>query len=1489
MRNRRLLIVLVVMVVVLGVGAGAVYWRISLLDRRALESRALGMESVKAGNHVDALHQVGRYLQRYKDANDVEAMLAYANARLNVPLPNNKHVLESMGMFRRVLNIDSQNHEAQSRLLELYQMANYGKETLDLAADILKQDPDNVEALRAEATTYARQREFDKALERAERIREIAPQDVKNHAFILLTLQQKGSPKEVLRDYADSQANLKKTKAPYFLVKALSYRVADEVNEAYQAADIAATTVIDNLKAIAVVKALLEDMRAGEASHDAATLRAALERRMGESKEAQDLLGKESGLTLAEQHATLLVLKAINSGREGHEQAVAEIVRELDGRADDHVAKAWSPLLKALYIEHAMPTGGLDQERETINRLNDENRAAAIEHTFICRTLLDEFGNLRRSMDVLKEAADRTGDPGLTRQLVQRLYELEDTQGLLDRTDDVNPADQDSSLLAFRAMALSAQGKTDEAKAAIAELETRKEDNAAAAWTPLIKAAYLDKVAPKEMVEVCKASLTREPGNPYFLYFMGSAQEQLGEPDLALKAYEQARVLAPAWAQPWLRSAEILAALGRREDARNAAFAANARAPQNLGVIIPVARILMQAYDLLAKDDQAKLLTLVQEIQRNYPFEPNTIGLEVELLLRHGQADQAKARMQAALEGGDTLPAEAFLELARVSDANGFDLGEACRQKAQQTKGMTPALAFDRAILAYRNGDPEGGLSLLTEAAKAGGDSVDWRMAVAQYKDVIDAADAAAAWSQVSEAAPDNAAVLKRVLSSEGAWRDTKLIGNVIEKLKALTQDEGVTWRVARARLLLIEDPSEKAASEATTLMTDAIKSAVPSAGYHYTMAVALERLGNVDTAIENLAKAVDLEPTYVAARLELVRLHLVRGNTEQAAPHIDALAGEATLSPTLKRRVAGMLATTGQTQRAIDMLLSSYPGESDGLAPDVLLAQLYDQSRQPDKAKAVVDKLLAGSPDAQTISFAAGLYARTGLVEEGRTLLARLDGLDLKPGTRELLRAEFERTHGAVETTRELYDAALAADRTNPTAWRSALDFAIRSGDVARAATMIEEAQAACPEETVFSELAKVKDLATNTLAQPLMLNAIGATGRSAEAIAGLQAIKTAEDAIRAAGNDGAKVDAARRTLVLDLRRLTDQYPRFLPLKLQLARYHSSFGRHGDAVEVASQAQRDFPESAEAAALASDTQAVVGNWTESLRSAQAWRRLAPNRPEGPDSAIARALIELGRPEEAIQLLQPYIDRLAPEDSNFALSTYLYARALIKVGREGDAKTLLWPRVQASPIWRAIWITTAVRDIANEAVATAWLEEVTPLIAQDSDDETMVLARGWFDVADRFNNGEYRGRAEKLLLSKSTGSEVKGSTYLALGIVADRDGNTRKAEEYYRLALKLDGSLTVAKNNLAMILANSGTNLEEATQLASEIERAEPNNASFIDTVGSVYEAKGDYDSAIRYLKRAVDLEPNRKEWRDHLSKLEESKAGAPGAPGTGS
>jgi tetratricopeptide (TPR) repeat protein len=94
---------------------------------------------------------------------------------------------------------------------------------------------------------------------------------------------------------------------------------------------------------------------------------------------------------------------------------------------------------------------------------------------------------------------------------------------------------------------------------------------------------------------------------------------------------------------------------------------------------------------------------------------------------------------------------------------------------------------------------------------------------------------------------------------------------------------------------------------------------------------------------------------------------------------------------------------------------------------------------------------------------------------------------------------------------------------------------------------------------------------------------------------------------------------------------------------------------------------------------------------------------------------------------------------------------------------------------------------------------------------------------------------------------------------------------SRKAEaiQYYQQAVQQDPRSIPALNNLAFLLADTGTDPDRALELAQQVKELAPNDATINDTIGWAYYQKGVYNTALAYLSSGKSMTPL---WKSHLA-----------------
>jgi Flp pilus assembly protein TadD len=104
-----------------------------------------------------------------------------------------------------------------------------------------------------------------------------------------------------------------------------------------------------------------------------------------------------------------------------------------------------------------------------------------------------------------------------------------------------------------------------------------------------------------------------------------------------------------------------------------------------------------------------------------------------------------------------------------------------------------------------------------------------------------------------------------------------------------------------------------------------------------------------------------------------------------------------------------------------------------------------------------------------------------------------------------------------------------------------------------------------------------------------------------------------------------------------------------------------------------------------------------------------------------------------------------------------------------------------------------------------------------------------------------------------------------------LGTLEETRGNGSKAEDYYKKALAIQPTQSLAANNLAYRMLQNGGNVDVALSLAQTARRGMPTSPSTADTLAWAYYQKGTYGFARDLLEEAIKANPNNPVSQYHL------------------
>jgi len=1077
---------------------------------------------------------------------------------------------------------------------------------------------------------------------------------------------------------------------------------------------------------------------------------------------------------------------------------------------------------------------------------------------------LDASGRFADSLRMLVRL-ESGADERLRRDLVRRLWYAGDLKAVADR----EVADSDPEILALRALALIALDRRTETEAIRALLESRV-DSVASAWSAFLSYEGGDgSKSLRESANSMREAAATLPDSAFILHALGESSAALGEREMAIEAWTSAAARAAPWGRPLREIAKTLLTMpGHEASALGAARAALARSPHDAETVATYVRAVAASAGEMNQAQRDELIAVASSMQEQAPKEAEELlPMQIALTARSDKA-AAERRIRDALVASASMNETTLLQLAQVAADAGIPLTTALLDHCEALHGVTPRLATARATSCAQSGGAAAGLRAFDDARATTaprGAFCDWDLARAALLDRLLLPEAGRAWTALTDAYPDDLQAQLCALESTAAWNDGAAIDRTIDRARALSGDRATTWRIARGRRLLSSTTDEAKDVALAASILDAVCRQAPSiASAQLLLAQAHERLGNLPAAEDHLHLAVDAGADVSRTSLELARLALREGRSDEALADVDRVLAVRDLPPQTSQAAAYLLAAQGDFVRSrgvIDSIASSGRADRRGV---LLLARLCANLGDTERALSLCGDLLK-FPDPEAAELAADLCESVGRSADARAALARFDSFDMPPGGRELVLARHAANWGTTAEAVAAFRRAVTAAPDCAAGWTQFLEFVVLNGDEASLEELLLEPKAADVEFTRV--LVGLSSLRASAMADPRLRPLLFALAHEAVARPALtEAMRT----IAQEWDDvGKRVDVARK-----IRALADANVRVLALQVLAADVGASTGdvRHG--VEIARRAVAQFPTAPEAARLAATMSACAGRWDEALQSGRTWRRLAGARGADADVFVSQMLLRLGRADDAAEALAPRVESAVarPDAEDRLLLTYCVA--LSRSGRAAQAGDLLKRLSSGSERWRALPLTPEPnRWMTTAAEADAWLEICSLDVPADSPTLRLSLARAWRAAWERFRAAKALVEARSILGGLTSAPDSSAEAWHEAGRLEHEAGDLDAARRRYLGALQRDSSHAVTHNDFAMLLADSGE-WKEAVDHAMAATAACPADANYRDTLAHALRKGGEFGKAAAALTEACRLDPANVTWRVGLAEV---------------
>jgi len=1073
----------------------------------------------------------------------------------------------------------------------------------------------------------------------------------------------------------------------------------------------------------------------------------------------------------------------------------------------------------------------------------------------------------------------------LQEALVRRLWQSNVYSEVIKRTADLNPANNntDADLLAYRAMTLQAMAAMpsagddrtrllNDADAILRALRDRTASHEAQAWAILLKLDTGERKPAAEVIQRCIEAREKNPDNAVVTVRLGDAYAEQGENESAVQMWAWAARLNPDWGYPYARVAMARLEEGRMAEAERLADRAHLLSPSNRQFMALLAQI---RYQSLPKTPAPSALEAqlrdIEKVQSAYPNDPGTLPLQVTLLARVRGTEPARKRLAEALALVPPLPVETLLQLQSANDTHGLGMDDQIAAVIGARDNAALPVATRKASLLLAEGKGQEGLQALQEARRAANADKDlrWMLAIATYLDRAKDDGAAAAWTELLNQTSTDLYYQTQFLRSPTRFSQRDLWTTTIDRVRAITGNDGSLWKLERARWVLAGPDNEKERGEAIALLSELTQKYRDSAEARRLLGLALIRDQKFARAAEELSGALQMSPTRGDIALELISALRMSGDLAAARARMQEIGTIPSLTTEQRLRLANDYQELGLPEQAIKTLLAA----PEGGERDARLGRLYRAGGRLDEAKAAYKRVLndvAATP--ANIYAGADFFASVGDKEQTQFFLDRLQTMPQSKATTEMLLGQFKETYGAADEAMKHLRSATAMEPANPLTWKALAGYSLRSRRYDEAVAAVDSGLAAAPTD---QQLLAMKPLIATVRklidVEPvrLLVDYLSREPANAAALATLNVFAEGQAAVDAATPEKRR-DVAIQTME-KLAALADVHRDFWTLQERVILYYLTENKPQKAAELAERATALTPALPDPPRFAAEAYMQMGRWTKAIEAATIWRQRASADPMPADLMLARAMIANRQSAGATRTLEQHIkanplpgDATGDKPPSVSLLTLYqsYGEALIDQGRVAEAAQHLAPLLSLGQKGRAVWLSLAdtftredaARDWIDQVVAT-WDSKPAAADRLRAADACLAAAR-----ATRSSSLLVRGTA--LIEPLVALPEPQPEALRLAALIAHFQADYARAEQLWRKLLK-DKPTADVRNNLAYVLLLSGKAdvVDEAHELANQAVAAEGENPLFLGTLGRSFARQGKRAEAMQMFRKALTLD----------------------------
>jgi tetratricopeptide (TPR) repeat protein len=344
------------------------------------------------------------------------------------------------------------------------------------------------------------------------------------------------------------------------------------------------------------------------------------------------------------------------------------------------------------------------------------------------------------------------------------------------------------------------------------------------------------------------------------------------------------------------------------------------------------------------------------------------------------------------------------------------------------------------------------------------------------------------------------------------------------------------------------------------------------------------------------------------------------------------------------------------------------------------------------------------------------------------------------------------------------------------------------------------------------------------------------------------------------------------------ELQKLRELNPSNLSTLHTISQFYLELGREEEAKEVLMEARDRNPNDTNTLILLAEIYIENNNWEE-LGNTFVMMVENPmiNPPQKMELVRFLMVKYQNEPEQAIleEQTRKVIEALSEEEPDYAPAQLVAADYYLQNNQMEQALTNLERATEINPDQAEAWAQRI-----QVLFSLGRYEEVIDLSEQANEHAPDNAFVQFFTGASYMFDGQHE-QAETWLENASMAPSrrnFRSAIYGTLGDVKQQLEKWDETVDAYERALRLDPANTTALNNYAYYLSVREENLERALEMATEAVESNPENSSFLDTLGWVYFKMENYEQAQIYIQQSIDTGDASAEVFEHMGDVLEAQ-----------